>query len=189
MTSLPNSRSFVPVILAVLGAAYPLVVYLLLGRVPALAIVLMALALVGARLGMVRGAAATRFLAPVLIVVALSTCGLTLADATLAALAYPILMSLGMAAAFGFSLRDGPSLIELFASLTTPDPGPAARLYMRKLTMVWAVFLTANAMISGITLAWGDMAIWVLYNGLISYILMGALFAGDILLRRGLRPS
>ncbi|RAU20814.1 hypothetical protein CU669_16200 [Paramagnetospirillum kuznetsovii] len=176
-------------ILAVLGAAYPLMVYLLLGRVPALAIVMMALALVGARLGVVRGAAATRFLVPILIAVAVATGGLALADATLAALAYPILMSLGMAAAFGFSLRDGPSLIELFASLTNPDPSPSARRYMRKLTMVWTAFLVANAMISGLTLAWGDTVIWALYNGLISYILMGALFVGDVLVRRRLTSS
>ena len=152
----------------------------------------MALALVGARLGLLRGAAVARPLVPVMIAVALATAALALTDSRLAALLYPVLMTLGMAAAFGLSLRRGPSLVELFASLPTselnpPDPSPAARAYMRKVTRVWAVFLLASAALSAATVAWGDMAVWTLYNGLISYLLMGGLFAVEYAVRRRVR--
>ena len=175
--------------LAAIGVAYPFLVYAALGRIPAGAIVLVALALIGSRLGLMRGATATRPLVPVMIAVALTTAALALADSALAAQAYPMLMSLGMAAGFALSLRRGPSLIEIFASLRDPDPSPRAQVYMRKLTRVWCVFLLGNAAASAATMAWGDMALWTLYNGLISYLLMGALFLGEPLVRRWLRSA
>lgn len=51
--------------------------------------------------------------------------------------------------------------------------------YAKKLTMIWAFFSIANAGISLGTL-WISMDFWMLYNGLISYILMGILFAGGL---------
>lgn len=187
MTSSPNRAGPAIAVLGILGLAYPFAVYLSLGRVPAGALVLAALALVAGRLLMLRRAAAARALAPCLALVLAATAALGLADAATAALAYPVLMSLGMAAAFGLSLLRPPSLVECFAALTEPAPNDAARAYMRRVTLVWSLFLAANAGLSAATALSGDMALWALYNGLISYLLMGGLFAAEYAIRRRIR--
>lgn len=187
MTSSPSRPSLSALLLGGFGIAYPFLVYGVLGRVPAGAVVLVVLALIGARIGQMRGAAVARPLVPVMIVVALATGALALTDSKLAMLAYPVLMTLGMAAAFGLSLRRGPSLVETFASLSEPEPSPAARAYMRKVTGVWAIFLLGSAAVSAATVAWGDMVLWALYNGLISYLLMAGLFAVEYAVRRRVR--
>ena len=55
---------------------------------------------------------------------------------------------------------------------------------MRKVTQVWCVFLLVNAALSAATALWGDLAVWTLYNGLISYGVMGTLFAVEYAIRR-----
>jgi uncharacterized membrane protein len=187
MTSSPNKSRIAVFILGGIGLAYPFLVYSALGRVPAGAVVLVALALIGARLGLTRGSKAARFLIPVMIAVFVATAGLALLDSGLASLVYPVLMSLGMAAAFGLSLRREPSLVEVFASLTDPDPSPAAKAYMRKVTLGWFMVLLMNAMISAVTVVLGDMVLWALYNGLISYLLMGTFMAVEYAIRRRVR--
>lgn len=189
MTSSPNRPGPTALVLAGLGMAYPFAVYLSLGRVPAGAVVVAALALVAGRLFLLRRAAAARALMPALALVFAATAGLGLVDAQRAALAYPVLMSLGMGAAFGLSLVRPPSLVECFAALAEPDPSPAARAYMRKVSLVWCLFLCANAAASAFTAYLGDMAVWTLYNGLVSYLLMGALFAVEYAVRRRVRAA
>ena len=184
MTSSLKRSKFIPLILGIGGIAYPFLVYFALGRIPAGAVVLVALALVTSRMGLIRNAAFARSLIPVLLAVAIATLCLALANPSLAMLAYPVLMNLGMAAAFGLSLRHGPSLIQIFASLRDPNPSPAAQAYMRKVTQVWCVFLLVNAALSAATALWGDLAVWTLYNGLISYGVMGTLFAVEYAIRR-----
>jgi len=187
MTSSPNRRLLLGLGLGGLGLLYPGLVYLALGRVPAGALAALALILVGARLGLTRGRTATGPLVPALAATLIATATFALLDPTLAVLTYPVLMSLGMAAAFGLSLRGGPTLVENFASLTEPEPSPAARAYMRKVTLVWFMFLLGNATLSALTVAAGDRDLWTLYNGLISYLLMGTLFAVEYLIRRRVR--
>jgi uncharacterized membrane protein len=189
MISLPNRPGIGTAVLGGLGLAYPFVVYGAMGRVPAGALVVVALALVGARLGALRGKAVGRNLVRPLVAVAVATLLLAVADPDSAALAYPVLMSLGMAAAFGLSLWRGPPLVEVFASLREPVPGPEAQGYLRAVTWVWFVFLLTNAAISAATGLSGDLAVWTLYNGLASYLLMGLLFAVEWVVRRRVRRS
>lgn len=187
MTFSPNRRLLLGLGLAGLGVLYPVLVYLALGRVPTGALAALALILVGARLGLTRDRAATGPLVPALTATLIATATFALLDPTLAVLAYPVLMSLGMAAAFGLSLQSGPTLVERFARLTEPEPSPSARAYMRKVTQVWFVFLLGNASLSALTVTTGDRELWTLYNGLISYLLMGTLFAVEYLIRRRVR--
>ena len=170
-------------VLAALGLAYPFAVSFSLGRLPAGALVLAALALVAGRLWALRRTTSAHALMPALVIVFAATAGLGLVDSRVAALAYPVLMSLGMAGAFGLSLLWPPSLVECFAALTEPAPSLAARAYMRKVSLVWSLFLGANAALSAFTAYLGDMAVWTLYNGLVSYLLMGTLFAVEYALR------
>lgn len=187
MTSSPNRPGLSVVVLAALGLAYPFAVYLSLGRIPAGALVLVALILVAGRLWALRRTASAHALMPALVMVFAVTGILGLVKSETAALAYPVLMSLGMAAAFGLSLLRPPSLVQCFAALAEPDPSPAARAYMRKVSLVWSLFLGANAAVSAFTAYLGDMAVWTLYNGLVSYLLMGGLFAVEYAVRRRVR--
>lgn len=185
MTSSRNKRGLGGLAVAALGVAYPFGVYLGIGWLPPGALVLAALALVAARLMALRGSDAARALMPPLALVGFGILAVSVLDAALAARVYPVFMSLGMAAAFGLSLLRPPSLVEVFASLSEPNPGGSARAYMRRVSLVWCVFLVVNALISASTLSRLDL--WTLYNGLVSYLLMAALFAGEYLVRRRVR--
>lgn len=187
MTFSANRARISVLALACGGLAYPFAVYFALGRVPAGALALTAVTLAGGRIALMRGSAAARPLLPALLVAALAIAVLAALDPRAAALAYPVAMSLGMAASFGLSLWRGPSLVQILASMAEPDPSPAAQAYMRKVTLVWFVFLLGNAAIAAVTALLGDMGLWTLYNGLISYVLMGTLFAVEYAVRRMVR--
>lgn len=176
-----------PVLLAVAGMAYPFVAYVAIGRVPAGALVLLALVLAGARFAVLRRGAALRVLAGPLAAVFVGTALLGLVDGPVAVLAYPVLMNLGFSAAFGWSLLRPPSLVQIFASLTEPDPSPPAQAYMRKVSAVWCVFLAVNALVTLALALWAEVALWALYTGLVSYLLMGLLFAIEWLVRQRVR--
>lgn len=177
------------IVLTILGIAYPFAVYASMGHVPPGVFVILALALLAGRVAILRGRAIGRVMLPPLAAVAIGTIALGLADAAIAAKTYPVLMSFAFAAAFGLSMLKPPSLIEIFATLTDPEPSPAARTYMRKVSAVWCGFLLINGALSLVTALWGSAALWALYNGLIAYLLMGALFGGEWLVRRHVRAQ
>ena len=96
----------------------------------------------------------------------------------------PMAVSLFLLGTFGWSLRAGPPLVERFARLVDPDLPDFCVPYCRKVTIVWCVFLAANALCAGL-LAWlGSFEAWALYTGFIAYLLLGAAFAGEFILRK-----
>ena len=97
---------------------------------------------------------------------------------------YPVAINAGMLLMFGLSLVKPPSMIERFARVSKPDLDPEGVLYTRRVTQAWCVFFVGNGMVSGYTALYASRDQWVLYNGLIAYVLMGALFAGEWLFRR-----
>lgn len=96
---------------------------------------------------------------------------------------YPVLVSCVMLAAFAYSLVSPPSIIERMARLRDPHLPPAAIVYTRRVTQIWCVFFVFNGSVSLATAVWASEAIWSLYTGVISYVLMGLLFGGEFLLR------
>jgi uncharacterized membrane protein len=103
--------------------------------------------------------------------------------------AYPIAVNVGLLAFFAASLRGGPTAVERLARLKEPDLDEAGVRYTRTVTKIWCVFFVANAAASLATALWASEKIWALYNGLVSYGLMGALFAGEWLVRRRVRAQ
>jgi uncharacterized membrane protein len=97
---------------------------------------------------------------------------------------YPVAMSLGMLLLFGLSLKFPPSMVERFARLRESDLSPDGIRYTRRVTQVWCAFFVVNGAIAGWTALYASRDVWALYNGLIAYLLMGALFAGEWLVRR-----
>ena len=166
----------------VLGIVYPFAVYFSRGSISAHSFVLVALALLILRRVTLKAEAARLWRLPLLAVVGMLLIATTL-DAEVAEKAYPPLMSLAAAFVFAWSLRFGPSLIERFARIRRSDLAPAAITYCRKLTMIWAVWLTINAVISAALAIWGSLAVWTMWTGLISYLLMAVLFLSDIAFR------
>jgi uncharacterized membrane protein len=46
-------------------------------------------------------------------------------------------------------------------------------------TQVWCIFFAVNGALALVTALWASAATWSLYNGVIAYLLMGLLFAGE----------
>lgn len=100
---------------------------------------------------------------------------------------YPVLLNLLLFAAFGASLYRGMPVVERLARLREPDLPPHAVRYTRQVTRVWAGFFLCSALVSCALALWAPLAWWTLYTGLIAYGLMGALFAGEWLVRQRVR--
>ena len=102
---------------------------------------------------------------------------------------YPVLVNLVMLGLFSWTLLFPPSLIERLARLKEPDLPPSGVRYTRRVTQVWCGFFVLNGSIAAYTALYSSLATWTLYNGLISYLLMGALFGGEFLLRLHVRKQ
>jgi uncharacterized membrane protein len=165
------------------GLIYPFLVYFGLSRLPPGVLVLAGLALIGLRMAAMPSAAN----AVALLAAGMALAGLLLLSPDRAVLAYPIVISLATAAIFTLSLVRPPTVVERMARLREPDLPPEGIAYCRKVTAVWALFLIGNAMVSMATALWGTIAQWTLWNGLISYMLIGLLFAGEMAVRRAVR--
>jgi acyl-coenzyme A synthetase/AMP-(fatty) acid ligase/uncharacterized membrane protein/3-hydroxymyristoyl/3-hydroxydecanoyl-(acyl carrier protein) dehydratase len=102
---------------------------------------------------------------------------------------YPVLVSLSLLAFFGVTLFHGESFAFRMASLAdkslmvSPSIN-AVRRYCRKVTIAWCIFFSVNAFIALLTVFVESDKIWSLYNGLISYILIGIIFIVEYLVRK-----
>ncbi|UXY11247.1 hypothetical protein N7922_01580 [Kosakonia sp. ML.JS2a] len=97
---------------------------------------------------------------------------------------YPVAVNLIMLAVFGGSLKTAMPLVERLARLREPQLPAAAVRYTRRVTQIWCIFFVLNGGIALFTALYGDMRLWTAWNGMIAYLLMGALMAGEWLVRR-----
>ncbi|WP_410515737.1 hypothetical protein QO152_18580 [Pantoea allii] len=97
---------------------------------------------------------------------------------------YPVVVNGVMLAVFGGSLWSTMPLVERLARVSEPDLPEKGVRYTRRVTQVWCVFLIINGSIALFTALYGDMTLWTAWNGMISYLLMGSLMAGEWLVRR-----
>lgn len=74
------------------------------------------------------------------------------------------------------------TVIQKIAKTMEPDIKPKALEYTRKLTYVWAAFTFLNWLVSIVTVFMSE-AVWALYNGCISYLLIGMFFAVEYIVR------
>ncbi|MFK7859958.1 MAG: hypothetical protein AB8B64_14105 [Granulosicoccus sp.] len=96
---------------------------------------------------------------------------------------YPVVLNGVLLITFGLSLFKEQSLIEAIARKRGMDVGAHNLHYLRVLTAVWTVFFALSFVTSYLTVIYGDMDIWLLYNGLGSYLLMGLLVVGELIVR------
>ena len=109
--------------------------------------------------------------------------GIVVSNSQISLLFYPVLMNALLLVVFGLTLIKPPSMIERLARLTEPDLPEQAIGYTRNVTRVWCTFFLLNGLTALYTALCTTMEIWSLYNGFISYVLMGLLFAIEFLVR------
>ncbi len=97
---------------------------------------------------------------------------------------WPVVVNLVMLFGFGGSLRSDMPLVERLARLRDPQLPPEGVRYTRRVTQVWCIFFVFNGSMAFLTALHGDMALWTMWNGMIAYLLIGALMAGEWLVRR-----
>lgn len=173
-------------VLALLGLAYPFAVYFARDIVSPRSLIAAALLLLALRLIAAQSDVARFWRVPLLIAGLLLLVSSVL-DPAFAVAAYPALMSLAAASVFGWSLYNPPSLVERFAVLADGALPPGGSAYCRKVTVIWFVWLVANAVIAtGLSIR-GDLASWTMWTGLLSYLVTGALLLGEIAFRHLLK--
>jgi uncharacterized membrane protein len=96
---------------------------------------------------------------------------------------YPVMVNAALLSVFIASLINPPSMIERLARIREPNLPVCAINYTRRVTQVWCIFFVANGAIALITALWSSPACWIIYNGVIAYLLMGFLFAGEHVVR------
>jgi len=169
-------------ILVAVGVAYPLLIYFGLGIFSPRLLAAGMLALLALKLTLMRRPGSSRSV-PYLI----AGVGLLIlaARSPLVSLkAYPVLLSLALAAAFAYSLLRPPTIVEQIARLRHPHLPLEVNSYLHKVTLAWLIFFLANAAISAATALGGSLNLWTLYNGFIAYVAMGIMFAAEFLIRQ-----
>lgn len=100
---------------------------------------------------------------------------------------YPAVIVVLALGAFAWTLLPGRMpLVECFARRMGEQLDARGVAYCRRVTEVWTAFLLVHL---GVTIATVFLSreIWVFYNGFLAYVLMGALFVGEWLVRRRVR--
>ena len=96
---------------------------------------------------------------------------------------YPVAASIFAAACFITSSLSSKCLIERIASRMETEIPEQALAYCRKVNHGWSIFLLANALIALSLASTAQIKYWALYNGLISYVLIGIFFFIEFIIR------
>ncbi len=102
---------------------------------------------------------------------------------------YPVLMNAVFLFAFGATFFSKPVMVFRFAcladkNLEKSEDAERVEKYCRKVTAVWCAFFVVNGAAALYTVLIQNVKIWSLYNGGISYLLMGILFLTEFIIRK-----
>lgn len=96
---------------------------------------------------------------------------------------YPAFINIFLLILFSYSLFFPPTIIEKFARIYDKNLPNYAIKYTRNVTIIWCIFFILNASISLYTAFFASFDVWTLYNGLISYLMIGTLFSVEFIVR------
>lgn len=100
-------------------------------------------------------------------------------------LAYPALVNAVLLLQFGLTLRPGGrSMVERFARLQVDYLSEQEIAYCRIVTAAWSGFFVLNGGACALFAVFGSRAAWALYTGLLSYLILGLLFAVEFTVRK-----
>jgi uncharacterized membrane protein len=85
--------------------------------------------------------------------------------------------------AFLRSLSTTP-LIEHFARMMKPELSVPEQAHCRSWTRVWGIYLLVLAAAGLVLARWATLAVWTVYVGVVSYVLVGVLFAVEYFVRK-----
>lgn len=102
---------------------------------------------------------------------------------------YPVVISGIFLCAFAYTLFSRPAMIFRFAVMMDKSiKGSLAEkrieAYCTKVTVIWCVFFVLNGTAALVTVFAKNDMLWSVYNGGVSYVLMGLLFAGEFIVRK-----
>lgn len=102
---------------------------------------------------------------------------------------YPLAINFSMLIVFAYSYYKPPTVIETFARLSENDMPPEAIKYTTNVTLVWCLFFIFNGLVSLYTALFMSLDSWLIYNGFLSYILMGFLMLVEYLVRLSVKKN
>ena len=177
-------------LLVLISIAYPFVVYFGLMKFSPLTVGMALVIFLILRVILHRQRRARKSEFGLYLVILSAIVALMFVDEMLAIKAYPVLISLSFAGLFGYSLVFPPPIIERFARMMEHGELDAQAIrYTRHVTEAWVVFFLINAGISLWTAFQASLETWTLYNGFISYLLIGLMFGGEFILRQFVKRS
>ena len=97
---------------------------------------------------------------------------------------YPVMVNIVLLTVFISSLFCSQTIVEKIARLRDPSFSEREIPYARKVTLAWSLFFAINGCVAFITVMLEDKFYWSIYNGAISYVLMGLMFAGEFYCRK-----
>lgn len=102
---------------------------------------------------------------------------------------YSVAISTILLFAFGHTLFVPPSIIFRFATMMDRSISGSAwekdvAFYCRKVTVVWCIFFILNGSAAFYTAFFASDRVWSVYNGGISYVIMGMLFCVEYIIRK-----
>jgi uncharacterized membrane protein len=95
----------------------------------------------------------------------------------------PVLINGALLIAFGRTLVKGPSIVEIFARLRRRSLPAEEVLYCRLVTGIWCVVFVLNGALTLALALYASLAWWTLYTGALSYMLIGMVFATELVYR------
>ena len=95
---------------------------------------------------------------------------------------YPPIVNFGFFVVFFSSIFQEKTIIQRIALSMEPDAGEHTMRYTRNLTYLWSGLMFINFVISFATV-FMPKNIWMIYNGIISYFLVGAFFVIEYIVR------
>ena len=188
------------ILLAIAGVLYPVLVFVLLVvfkapvRIISLCAIALALVLFLSATGNAsKGADGKRKLNPknlissIFFLLAGTACFAT--NSALFLKLYPLAVCGTFFFVFAMSLASPPNIIFRFATLQdksilgSPFKG-RVEAYCKKVTLVWLCFFALNSAAAVWTAFWASERVWAVYNGGVSYIIMGLIFAIEFIVRK-----
>jgi uncharacterized membrane protein len=163
---------------------YPFAVYIGLNKLKPEYLALILIALVLIRVFLVRTSLKKLPWIMPASILGIAAIGLSaLTDSTIGFKLYPLAINFSMLVVFAYSYFKPPTVIETFARLSEKHLSSQAISYTARVTLVWCLFFIVNGLVSLYTAIFASIDIWMIYNGLLSYILMGILMLVEYLVR------
>ncbi|MBN2718665.1 MAG: hypothetical protein JXX14_22660 [Deltaproteobacteria bacterium] len=174
------------ILISIVFVAYPAFIYIGLTTFSPASLALIMLALLLLRLSTTLRLtwASAKPLLPITIAAIIPAILSLIFNSERALLLMPVVVNVTLCLTFGWTLFRGPNMIARFAALSEPVITSGVLGYCRKVTIAWCVFFVVNGTIAAYTVFFSTREYWTLYNGLISYILIGLLFGAEWLVRK-----